>query len=457
MSRLSRWLRALAKPRADERLELNRRQWEQFPEHLRTRQQAAGRCYVGCGATHGVMERCNFSCTSCYLTNVANSLPPLPFEEVKAQLDTLRRFLGPAGKAQLTSGEVTLLPKEELGRMVAYARSIGLDPMVMSNGERFTDEPGYLETLVRDYGLEKVSIHIDSTQRGRKGQRKNATEQEVHAFRDRYADLIRRVRAETGQTLHAAQTVTVVPGNVGDVADIMRWALDNTDAFRMISFQPAAEVGRTRDSKVAGMTMDDIWRKICDGLGRPVNRHALHYGHPECNIVCPVIVVSFAGRHEIIETVREGNRWDLGVMRRILDRAGGLRVVGAGKAERILRRAAIVLRHPAVLVWGPLYALHRLWRERRWIPAALGQLLRLKPVRIRPLAIIVHKFMDAGELATPLGQERLRACTFKVAVDGRMVSMCEVNATDLRLKLNLAQRDRHRPVRSGCDSRTSGP
>ena len=66
-------------------------------------------------------------------------------------------------------------------------------------------------------------------------------------------------------------------------------------------------------------------------------------------------------------------------------------------------------------------------------------------MRIKPLAIVVHKFMDAEELATPLGRERLRACTFKVAVDGRMVSMCEVNATDLRRQLNLAQRERTRP------------
>ena len=114
-------------------------------------------------------------------------------------------------------------------------------------------------------------------------------------------------------------------------------------------------------------------------------------------------------------------------------------MVGATRVKRILRRAAIVLRHPATLVWGPLYALYRLWGERRWIPAAVGQLLRLRPPRIRPLAIVVHKFMDAEELATPLGHERLRACTFKVAVDGRMVSMCEVNATGLRRELNLAQ------------------
>ena len=35
-----------------------------------------------------------------------------------------------------------------------------------------------------------------------------------------------------------------------------------------------------------------------------------------------------------------------------------------------------------------------------------------------------------------MGRERLDACAFKVPVDGRMVSMCEMNATGLRRQLN---------------------
>ena len=87
------------------------------------------------------MERCDFGCTSCYLTPSANKTPALPFEEVARQLDTLRAALGPAGKVQITAGEVTLLPVEALGRIVDHARAIGLDPMVMSHGQRFDEEP----------------------------------------------------------------------------------------------------------------------------------------------------------------------------------------------------------------------------------------------------------------------------------------------------------------------------
>ena len=35
-------------------------------------------------------------------------------------------------------------------------------------------------------------------------------------------------------------------------------------------------------------------------------------------------------------------------------------------------------------------------------------------------------------MATPQGQQRLANCIFTVPVDGELVSMCEVNATDLR-------------------------
>ena len=60
-------------------------------------------------------------------------------------------------------------------------------------------------------------------------------------------------------------------------------------------------------------------------------------------------------------------------------------------------------------------------------------------VRIRPWILVVHGFMNREELSTPLGRERLAACVFRVPVDGRLVPMCELNATDLRLQLNRKQ------------------
>jgi hypothetical protein len=40
--------------------------------------------------------------------------------------------------------------------------------------------------------------------------------------------------------------------------------------------------------------------------------------------------------------------------------------------------------------------------------------------------------MSHDEIRTDTGRDRLAACAFKLPVDGRMVSMCEVNATGVR-------------------------
>jgi molybdenum cofactor biosynthesis enzyme MoaA len=389
-----------------------------------------------------VLERCNFACSSCYLTPIANRTSQLPFEQVQEQLDELRRHLGPMGKTQITSGEVTLLDRDELGRIVAYARRIGLDPMVMTNGQRFMDDPGYLATLVRDHGLRKVAIHIDVTQRGRRGFVTGDTETSLRPVRDRFAALIRQTRRETGRHVDAAHTVTVTPENIDEVPEILDWTIANHDAFRMVSFQPVAEIGRTRDRRGSEISLDSVWARVCRAVGRPLNRNALHFGHPACNIVCPLFVVSLGDRFEIVECVPEGDRRGADLMNRLLDAVGGLDPLGADLGRGITRLASILLRNPGLLLSAAVYGFRRAWRERRLLGSIVSSLARLRSVRIRPWIVVVHGFMNGDELSTPLGRQRLDACVFRVPVEGRMVSMCELNATDLRLQLNREQQRR---------------
>jgi len=66
---------------------LLKKRWESLPPATQTPNQMIGRTAVACGATHHVMEKCNFSCTCCYLGPEANKTEPLPFEEVVEQLD----------------------------------------------------------------------------------------------------------------------------------------------------------------------------------------------------------------------------------------------------------------------------------------------------------------------------------------------------------------------------------
>jgi hypothetical protein len=425
-------------PRTREQTVLNAERWRSFPASVRTAQQVAGRAFVSCGATHGVMERCDFGCTSCYLTPEANKTPALPFAEVARQLEALRETLGPAGKVQITAGEVTLLPLEQLGRIVDHARAIGLDPMVMSHGQRFAEEPEYLERLVRDHRLEKIAIHIDSTQRGRHGVPAGSDERQLDSVRDRFAGLIRRTRTRTRRRLYAAHTITVTPETLEQIPRTMQWMLANADAFRMVSFQPVADVGRTRDRRDGGLGLDAVWSTICEGVGQPLNRDAMHFGHRECSIVCPLIVVSFDRRRLVLESARAGRRWDARVMQGVIRRFGGFSTRGRSTLSSAARALALLLRSPLFLVEFLAYAIYRAWSERGALLRAMLSGLLGRGLRIRPLAIVVHRFMDGAELHTALGRERLDACVFKLPVDGRMVSMCEMNATELRRNQNLA-------------------
>ena len=71
-------------------------------------------------------------------------------------------------------------------------------------------------------------------------------------------------------------------------------------------------------------------------------------------------------------------------------------------------------------------------------------------MRLHPFVLVVHRFMDADELVTDRGQERLEACAFRVPVDRgggelEMVSMCELNGSGLRAQLNRANRAQREP------------
>jgi hypothetical protein len=70
--------------------------------------------------------------------------------EVKAQIRALRRWLGPAGNLQLTDGEITLRAEAALVELIAYARAVGLVPMIMTHGETFRRKPGLLERLMTE-------------------------------------------------------------------------------------------------------------------------------------------------------------------------------------------------------------------------------------------------------------------------------------------------------------------
>src|SRR5206468_10193894 len=110
-------------PATSEKRTLLAERWAGLEPALRLPGQGLGQKATGCGATIGIQPRCDFACTGCYLGGEANRIPALPTAAILAQLDELRRYLGPKSNVQLTDGEVTLRPEGELLEILAHARA----------------------------------------------------------------------------------------------------------------------------------------------------------------------------------------------------------------------------------------------------------------------------------------------------------------------------------------------
>lgn len=435
--------RAFRAPVLAESRALLERNWQSLPSTLRTANQMFGKQGNGCGATIGAMPRCDFACRGCYLGEEANKIPAQSVEEIKAQMRALRPALGPAGNLQLTDGEVTLRPAEEVIELLQYARSLDLIPMLMTHGDSFRRRPGLLDRLVIEGGLRELSIHIDTTQRGRTGDYKRATrEHELNGLRAEFGDMLRAVRQRTGLNIRAATTMTVTPDNIDGIADVVRWLMENPDAFFMISFQPIAQVGRTEEGLGDSVDVERLWREIARGLygtDAPDSVARLlvgqkWLGHSACNRFVHGVVAQRGKAPGVFHPVRQqGDHTDERIVDGFLTRFGGISFRLDSRATMLARMIGFTTRAPRFVLSSVLpYARH--WLARLHGRSAIGGLSALLRgrMRARGFLFVSHHFMSRAQLETPLGQERVKHCVFHVPVNGELVSMCEVNALGIR-------------------------
>jgi len=424
-------------PVTSEKRFLLKQRWDGLGPEVKLPTQGLGQKATGCGATIGIQPRCDFACTGCYLGEEANHIPALPLDAILRQLDALRAFLGPKSNVQITDGEVTLRPVEELIEVLRYARSIGVVPMVMTHGDNLRRQPGLLERLMQEGHLTEISIHIDITQRGRDGYRSPRSEMELMPLRDEFASMIRKARALTGRRLRAAMTLTVTDQNVSQVGDIVRWTIANRDAFSLISFQPLAQVGRTRKN-LHGIEAGGLWSeiaKVVAEFGVEIQGTGpMHFGHPDCTRFVPLLAVEKKGEPvRLMQLIRDTPE-DVDVMTEFFQKGlGGIAFRDDRAVEMVARAAGILRLQPRWL----------LGRVRRWVNGKLMQAIGMrflpllaaglrKRVRVDGITLTSHHFMDAAEIITPVGQLRLAACVFRLPVNGEMVPMCRVNAGGVR-------------------------
>lgn len=411
------------------------RAWERVPAALRRPGQFLGRHYAGCGATIGLMPRCDLSCQGCYLGADADAMRPKPLEEIKAQVRVLRDWLGPGGNLQITDGEATLRPEVELVELLSYARAQGLVPMLMTHGETLRRRPGLLERLMERGGLSEISFHVDSTMRGRRGVYGDARrEEELHGLREEFAEMIRGARRRTGRRLEAASTMTVHRGNLDEVPGVARWYLAHADAFKMASFLPVAKVGRTEEG-LEGVGAEELWTRLAQGTGRAELLDGSGFlGHPACSRFVQGVVFDGLEKEPVFEPLYQVDRSeDAQALEGLLSRLGGASFRLDGRAAAARRALAMLVRHPAFLASSVLpHGWRLLGRASAGRPWRLLAGLLGGRVRARYFNFVSHHFMSREETASPLGQERLSLCAFKAPVDGRLTSMCEINASGLR-------------------------
>jgi hypothetical protein len=371
-----------------------------LPPTLQTNNQISGRHLTHCGFTLGA-SYCSFHCTHCYLPKNANQIPIPSLEQVKEQIDANRRLQGPGGGLQITGGDVADAywksgRPDELVEIIQYAYSVGSIPMLMTHGQTLIEQPQFLERLVVEGGLRQISVHVDMTQAGRHGYPIGRIKCEGRSApcAAGVTDLALDIRKKTGAQLEYALSFTVTRRNIDDVPEVIRWYLadpNRSHVWRMLSFQPEADTGRTIFSQ-RPITPADVWEKICEGVGLPLRRDVSIFGHPDCNSWASLLIARPSGK--FFPLLPDDEKFD-DLLGEVLAKIGGLSLVNDDAGTPPYRLAGVLFQHP-VLAVKLVTKLARYLTSRKAPPEILQSLLRGE---VHTLGVGMHNFMDAAMVA----------------------------------------------------------
>ena len=414
------------------------RRWAELPPGVRHRAQSIGQRTTGCEGTHGVFPRCNLSCTPCYHSREANRVRvdgEHTAREIDRQMAQLAARRGPGQNAQLIGGEVTLLGPEAHARALETMMRHGRKPMSMSHGDF---GPGYLRALAlgpdgRPRFRELIfAAHFDSRMFGRRGAERPANEAELTPFRRSFCEMFDRLRAETGVRSYLAHNMTVTPGNVDQIPELVRTTARM--GWRMLSFQPAAFQGsRARWTESYGdLSADDIWSRVEAGAGRRLPFRVIQTGDERCNRTAYGVYVG----PRWVPLLDDRDPRDHGFRDAFFASIGGANLQ-EGRALTIARVARGIARRPAAVPT----ALR--WLVRAVRRAGARELLR---EGAHPVTFVMHRFMDQADVVPAWDllergllspdprvretQERLQACSYHMAhpKTGRLIPACAQHA-----------------------------
>ncbi|WP_247595919.1 MULTISPECIES: radical SAM domain-containing protein [unclassified Rhodococcus (in: high G+C Gram-positive bacteria)] len=415
--------------------------WAALPTAARTPAQTLGRHAVGCEGTHGVFPKCNLTCSPCYHSADANKVRvdgEHTLREIRAQLKFLASRRGPRAHAQLIGGEVSLLAPDDHAAALQIMRDYGREPMSFTHGD-FDYE--YLQAVVLDadgnarFGRVSFAAHFDKLMRGRSGIPRPRTEAELTPYRRRFAEMFTRLKSEHGIASYLAHNMTVTPDNIDEVAAVVGEVVD-MGGYSMVSFQPAAFVGDERrwHGDYREIDIDTVWKQIERGMGQPISYEAIQFGDPRCNRTALGFMVGLRWHPflEVTSKVEERAREEF------FTHLGGVNFGGSAPLTLVLKLLRVLVGHPHGVVVAVKWAASVL--RRCGGPRVLSVALLRREVR--PMTFVVHRFMDAENVAPAWKlmqdgqvssdpalretQDRLAACTYSMAhpETGELVPAC---------------------------------
>jgi hypothetical protein len=166
--------------------------------------------------------------------------------------------------------------------------------------------------------------------------------------------------------------------------------------------------------------VDELWARIAEGTGNPeVGLGDGSLGHPACSRFVQGLAAGQGDAVRFEPLYRRNRPAEMAVLREGLDRLGGESFRLDSRVEALVRAGRMAGRHGGFLLARALPHLVRVWA-------------RTRSLRPRYFCLVSHHFMNAEETVTPLGQERLAVCAFRVPIKGVLQPMCAVNALGLR-------------------------
>lgn len=345
------------------------------------------RCPYGCGtcARHGrrgtlleieLTRNCNLHCPVCF-ASAENGDDDPTLDEVKAMYQVIADAVGTDGAVQLTGGEPTM--RKDLVHVIGMGREMGFWGIeVNTNGLVIASVPGYLEDLVAA-GLTGVYLSFDGV---------TGDVYEATSGRDILDIKLRAIERCREVGIQVVLSVAVVAGlNDGQLGDLLRFALDNSDVVCGLALQPAFTSGRFDAHRAwqytAGDVIADLVRQS-DGLLELSDIWPLGCSHPICDTGVFLVKDPDVSAHES----------------------------GFYPATRMMTMEEYAQGYSPDSPQGSVFL----------------DILYKKGIQVETgLSIIIMNYMDAYSMDV----ERLRECSMMVTVpDGRAIPFCSYHLTD---------------------------